>query len=123
MPPLEKSDTEGYIMTYSKNDNPIVYRRIDLTSTDPKAHDIWDHFWEEEISANEKAMYAAENGTVRSGDAVLYTRTIRGIVNLLSLDGPAMNERIIRLRKLDIDQIIRTTMTVIDDDVVITGDN
>ena len=110
-------------MTYSKNDNPIVDRRIDLTSTDPGAHDVWDHFWEEEISPNEKAMYAAENGTVRSGDAVLYTRTIRGIANLLSLDGPAMNERIIRLRKLDIDQIIKTTMTVIDDGVVITGEN
>ena len=110
-------------MTYSKNDNPIVDRKIILTSTDPRAHEMWDRFWKEEIPENEKAVYVAENSTIESGDSVLYTRTIRGIVNLLSLDGKTLNERMIKLRKLEIDQIIKTTITVIDDGVVITGDN
>ena len=110
-------------MTYSKNDNPIVYRRITLTSTDPRAHEVWEHFWKEEIPAHEKALYVAENATVKSGDSVLYTRTIRGFINLLSLDGKDLKERFIKLRKLEINQMLKTTSTIIDDGAVITNEN
>jgi len=110
-------------MPYSKNDNPLVDRRIILTSTDPRAHEIWDRFWREEVPDHEKAVYLPENSIVRSGNSTLYTRTVTGIVNLMSLDGNALNQRILKLRKLEIDQIIKVTITVLDDDAVVVGEN
>ena len=110
-------------MPYAKNDNPLVDRRIILTSTDPRAHEMWNRFWQEEVPDHEKAVYLPENAIEEFGDSVLYTRTVRGIVNLLSLDGNALNERILKLRKLEIDQIIKVTITVLDDNAVVSGEN
>jgi hypothetical protein len=110
-------------MTYFKNDNPLVDRRIILSSTDPRAHELWDRFWQEEVPDHEKAAYFPENSVVKNGDSVLYTRTVRGIVNLLSMDGNALNERILKLRNLEIDQIIKVTITVLDDDAIVSGEN
>jgi hypothetical protein len=110
-------------MTYPINANPIVCHRINLTSTDPRAYEIWDHFWKEEIPGKEKTVYFAENLTEKMGDAVFYTRTIRGMVNLFSLIGSTLNERMIKLRKREIDQMIKTTITVLDDSDFITGEN
>lgn len=59
---------------------------------------------------------------MKTGDCVLYKRAGRGIVNLLSMDGNALNERILKLRNLEIDQIIKVTIAVIDDDIVF-GEN
>jgi len=38
------------------------------------------------------------------------------------MDGNALNERILKLRNLEIDQIIKVTIAVIDDDIVF-GEN
>ena len=110
-------------MTYQKNDNPLVDRRIILTSTDPRAHELWDRFWQEEVPDYEKALYLPENSVVKTKDSLLYKRSVRGIVNLLSLDGKALNRRILKLRKLEIDQIIKVIITVLDDDAVVSGEN
>lgn len=110
-------------MTYSNNINPTVCHRINFTSTDPKAYEMWDQFWKEEIPGKDKKVYFAENLTVKIGDSVFYTRTIRGMVKLFSLVGSTMNDRIIKLRKREIDQMIKTTITVLDDSDDITGEN
>ena len=60
-------------------------------------------------------------GTV-SGKVRFPTRTVRGIVNLLSMDWNALNERIFKLRNLEIDQIIKVTITVLDD-AIVSGEN
>jgi hypothetical protein len=83
---------------------------------------MWDRFRLEAVPEHEKAIYLREKSVVKTGDCVLYKRAVRGIVNLLSMDGNALNERILKLRNLEIDQIIKVTIAVIDDDIVF-GEN